>query len=96
MKELNESNTKVYINDKEIKYTKYFRPTKEGIYNIKIKFNIKIKDCSFMFHNCVNIISIDLSSFDASCATDISYTFFCTQNVIVFFTEHYIFHIFLT
>ena len=51
-----------------------------------------------MFHNCVNIISIDLSSFDASCATDISHMFylcenlkeinftsFCTQNVIVFF-----------
>ena len=41
MKELNESNTKVYINDKEIKYTKYFSPTKEGIHKIKIKFNIK-------------------------------------------------------
>lgn len=62
-----------------------------------------------MFHNCVNIISIDISFFDASCATDISHMFylcenlkeinftsFCTQNVIVFFTEHYIFHIFLT
>ena len=63
LKELNESNTELYINDKIYKYKKYFNPDKEGIYLIKLKFNISIKDCSFMFYNCNNIININLSSF---------------------------------
>ena len=76
LKELNESNTKVYINGNEMIYKKYFIPEEEGIYDIKIVINIKIKDCSFMFADCDNIISIDLSSFDASNATDISHMFY--------------------
>ena len=42
LKELNESNTELYINDKKYKYMKYFKPDKEGIYIIKLKFNIYI------------------------------------------------------
>ena len=38
LKELNSSNTIVIINDTKYKYNKYFRPDKEGEYNIKIKF----------------------------------------------------------
>jgi len=76
LKELNETNTKVYINDKEIPYKKYFIPKEEGIYDIKIVFNIKIKDISFMFSDCKNIISVDFSNFDSSEATDISHMFY--------------------
>ena len=65
MKELNESNVELYINNEKYKYQKYFTPTKEGIYEILLKFNINIKDCSFMFYNCSNIIDIDLSSFNS-------------------------------
>ena len=43
LKELNESNTELYINDKKYKYKKYFNFDKEGIYIIKIKYNINIK-----------------------------------------------------
>ena len=50
----------------ELKKVKYFIPKKEGIYKIKLKFNIYIKDCSFMFYNCYKIINIDLSSFNIS------------------------------
>ena len=39
LKVLNESNTELYINDKKSKYKKYFKPDKEGIYIIKLKFN---------------------------------------------------------
>ena len=74
--ELNESNTKVYINGNEIKYNKFFIPKVEGIYDIKIVINIKMKNCSFMFSDCGNITEIDLSSFDASEATDISHMFY--------------------
>jgi len=63
LKELNKSNTELYINDKKYEYKKYFKPDKEGIYIIKLKFNIYIKDLSFMFVGCENIINIDLSSF---------------------------------
>ena len=63
LKELNESNTELYINDKKYGFKKYFIPDKEGIYIIKLKFNINIKDLSFMFAGCRNIFDIDLSSF---------------------------------
>ena len=51
---LDESNTELYINDKKEKYKKYFIPEKEGIYLIKLKFNICIKDCSYFFYGCKN------------------------------------------
>ena len=42
LKELNESNTELYINNKKYKYNKYFIPEKEGYYNIVLKFNFII------------------------------------------------------
>ena len=60
LKELNELNTELYINNIKYKYKKYFKPDKEGIYIIILNFNnISIKDCSFMFCNCMSIIDID-------------------------------------
>ena len=41
LKELNELNSEIFINNKKYKYKKYFKPEKEGLYEIKIKFNIK-------------------------------------------------------
>ena len=63
LKELNTSNTELYINNKKYEYKKYFIPEKEGRYNIKLRFNFNLTDCSFMFVGCENIIIIDLSSF---------------------------------
>ena len=34
LKDLNESNIELYINSKKNKYQKYFKPEKEGIYQI--------------------------------------------------------------
>ena len=65
LKELNESNIELYINNQNYKYQKYFKPEKEGIYELLLKFNINMKDCSFMFYNCKNIIEIDFSSFNS-------------------------------
>ena len=64
-KELNDSNAELFINQIKYKYNNYFKPEKEGIYNIKIKINKNITDCSHMFSNCKNITNIDLSPFDA-------------------------------
>ena len=63
LKELNDSNTELYINNKKYKYQKYFIPEKEGFYNILLKLNTTMTDCRFMFCCCNNIIEIDLSSF---------------------------------
>jgi len=76
LKELNELNTEIFINNKKYKYTKSFKPEKEGLYEIKIKFNIKIKDCSCMFFKCFNLTNIDLSSFDTKNVTNMSDMFF--------------------
>jgi len=77
LKELNELNTEIFINNKKYKYTKCFKPEKEGLYEIKIKFNINIKDCSYMFCDCYNLTYVDLSSFDTKNVTDMSFMFGC-------------------
>ena len=81
LEELNKSNTKIYIYNKEIEYIKYFSPTEEGIHSVKLIFDTKIKDCSFMFYNCNNIIDLDLSSFDTKNIINMSYMFSGCENL---------------
>ena len=80
LKELNKNNIELFINGiKEEEYKKYFIPKKEGIYNIKLKFHISIKDCSHMFDHCFNyggLISLDLSNFDTKNVTNMGYMFY--------------------
>ena len=50
LKELNEYNTELYINDNKMEnYEKYFIPVKEGEYKIELRFDINLTDCSYMF-----------------------------------------------
>ena len=77
--ELNELNAELYINDNKCKYKKYFRPEKEGIYNIILKLFVQIKDCTFMFSDSHNLINIDLSSFDTKNVTKMA-GMFCGCN----------------
>ena len=87
--ELNEANTELYINDKKFKYQKYFKPEKEGIYQIKLKLNIYMTDCGNMFNNCLRIIKLDLSSFDTRNVTKMRemfyYCHYLTQLDLSFF-----------
>ena len=76
LSELNESNVKIFINDEEYKYCKYFVPKKEGTFIIKLVFGIEMKDCSYMFNECVYIDKIDLSSFNSKNVTDMSFMFY--------------------
>ena len=59
LKELEETKVDLYINNKKYKYKKsnIFQEVKE--YEIIIKFNYYLKDCSNMFYNCKNIKKID-------------------------------------
>ena len=81
LNELNQLNTELYINDNKYEYQKYFIPEKEGIFNIKLKINACIKDCSHMFSGCKNIINIDLSSFNSKDITNMSFMFYDCVNL---------------
>ena len=82
LKELNESNTKLFINNIKYKFKKYFKPQKEGIYMIKIKLNKLIRDCSYMFYNCYKLIYVDLSYFNTKYVTNMSYMFYNCSNLL--------------
>ena len=81
LKELNDSNVELYINDIKYKYKKYFKPAKKGIYNILLKFSRPMTDCSFMFSYCKNVKIIDLSSFDTTNITNMGHMFSGCSNI---------------
>jgi len=49
LKELNESNVMLYINNKKYKYTECFKPDRKGIHQIKLLIFIDITNCSYFF-----------------------------------------------
>ena len=80
-KRLNEFNTKLFINNKSYKYSKYFIPEKEGEYKINLKFNVNLTICSHMFEGCKNIKEIDFISFNTKYIRDMSYMFSKCHNL---------------
>jgi len=76
LKELHEFNIEIYINDNKYEFKKYFKPEKEGEYNIIIRFNIDLKDCNAMFAGCKNIININFKSWDTKSVTNMSNMFY--------------------
>ena len=75
LEDLNENNTKLFINNDPFQFKKNIKPSKTGEYEIKLIFTKKIKNLSYLFRGCENIISIDLSSFDTSESTNMNYMF---------------------
>ena len=61
-KKLFQDKIDMYINDEKIKFN--FKYKMIGITEIKVKFKFKTKltNLSFMFYECKNLKSIDLSS----------------------------------
>ena len=80
LKELNQSNVEVYINDMKTEFKKHYIFSRA---NFKIKLIIKTKmtNCKNMFCNCSNIKSIDLSSFDSTEVTNMGGMFYGCQNL---------------
>ena len=80
LKELNEDNTKLFINGKLQKYKNYFQPEKEGEYMIGLVIelgqNKYLTDFSYMFYGCENIKYIHFSNFFTTNVKDISYMFY--------------------
>ena len=81
LKELNLLNTKLYIGEKKHEFKKYFIPKFEGEYNIKLRFNIYLTDCSYMFFGCTNIIDINFDSFNAKYVKNMKKMFFDCNSV---------------
>ena len=81
LKELNESNVKLYIKNKKYRYQKCFRFAETGEYNIKLKFYFSLKDCSNMFYNCNCIKSINLSKLHTKNVTNMSHMFYNCDNL---------------
>ena len=86
LEELNELNTELYIKDdnnhyKNHKFKKFFNFEKEGEYKIKMKFNIYLKNCSYMFAGCKNIISINCISFNTKYLNNAQYMFYNCENL---------------
>ena len=81
LKELNELNVELYINNEKHKFEKYFKFDKKGEYDILLKFKILLKECSFMFYGCSKLTNIDLSSFNTENVTNMSYVFYGCSNL---------------
>ena len=83
LKELNELNTKIYIDndEKNHEYKKYFKPKEKKEYEIKLKFNINLTDCSYMCAGCKNIKKITFINFNTKNVTDMKYMFYKCENL---------------
>ena len=81
LKELNELNVELYINNEKHKFEKYFKFDKKGEYDILLKFKILLKECSFMFYECSKLTNIDLSSFNTKNVTNMSGMFYGCSNL---------------
>ena len=80
LNELNSENTELFIGGIKTKYQNHFRPSKIENYEVIIKFQKYLKNCSYMFSSCKQIIRIDLSNFKTKEVIDMSYMFyFCTN-----------------
>ena len=80
---LNNSFVELYINNQNEKFEKYYiTPKIEQKYSIILKFKKDIKDCSNMFMDCKNILTIDLSSFNTKNVKNMSGMFRGCQNLV--------------
>ena len=64
LREMNENNTILIIDEKTLPFKKFFIPKKSKIYSIKLILKIKLSNSAYMFCECNNIIDIDFSKFN--------------------------------
>ena len=81
LKELNELNTELFINEKKYNYKSYFTPEKEGIYEIQLNIKKNMKNCCCLFYGLINLQSLDLSSFKTQNVTNMSFMFYGCNNL---------------
>ena len=82
LKEFNDIKVELFIDNKKLNYKKYNKFFEAKKYEIILKFNSYIKDCSKMFYNCKNIIKIDLSQFNTKNVINVDEMFYNCENLI--------------
>lgn len=81
LKELNERNTELYINNVKYKYQKYFLAPKEGTYIVRLIIKTLLVDCSYMFGNCKFVTGVDLSNLDTQNVASMKRMFYDCVNI---------------
>ena len=81
IKELNEFNTELYINDKKEKYKRYIKSKKIGINKVVLKFNYNLTNVKNMFKKCQNLIDINFINFISSNLKNMKYMFNDCKNL---------------
>ena len=71
-----EENIDLYINGKKSKFKYKINESESKKIEVKFKFKKNLTTMSDMFHNCSSLVSIDLSSFDASNVTNMNGIFY--------------------
>ena len=77
-KKINEDEIKdceIYINDKKIDFTYYYKFNNKGKYIIKYKFKKLLNSTNFMFFDCNSLSSLDFSNFNTQNVTNMKYMF---------------------
>ena len=65
----------IYINNKKIKFNHEYK-CNEDIIKVKIKFKKSPTSTGWMFYNCIDLKSLDLSSFNTNNVNNMSYMFY--------------------
>ena len=79
--ELNKDNIDLFINNIKYDFRKSFFFHKTGLYNIKLIFKKNIKNCSYLFSNCINIKYINLFYFNTNDVVDMKGMFYGCSNL---------------
>ena len=64
----------IFVTNDVLKFDKLRKSKNNNM--LKIKWKNNLKSCRFMFLSMSNIVEIDLSNFDTSSVTDMSYMFY--------------------
>ena len=73
---INGENIDIYINDKKIDFNHIYTSEEKGEIKVKFIFNKILTTTHDMFTNCINLKSIDLSSFNSSKVTNTGFMFY--------------------
>ena len=72
---INKENIEIYVNNKKIKFSHYYKNNKTGLITIKFKLNKLLTSTAYMFSDCESLNSIDLSSLNINNIKDMKYMF---------------------
>ena len=75
-KKMIENSCEIFLNNEKINFSYFYTFNKEGEYTFKFNFNTKLTNISFLFYNCINLISIDFfTNFNTENVSDMSNMF---------------------